>query len=421
MSSVDRRNFLKSAGGTIGAIALGGTLPGSIPAMAVSAPAPGRNSDAVSFHGPHQAGITTPQQGHTYFVAFDIVAKEKSALVELLKAWTKAGERLSRGLPAAQPEKDLEKPGTDSGEADGLPASRLTITFGFGFGLFTKNGLDRFGMGHLKPDVFTELPKFHGDQLVDARSGGDISVQACADDPQVAFHAVRQLARLAENILEIRWAQSGFLGKGKPGDTPRNLMGFKDGTQQPAAPDHNRYVWVGEEGPEWLRGGSYLVVRRVRIALEHWDRTEVGFQEQVIGRHKATGAPLGKAHEREDLGLDRTDKDGNPVIPQDAHVRMAAAASNGGAQMLRRGYSYNDGVNFVAERWPPWHQGLEYDAGLFFLSYQKNLQNGFVKIFSNLAKLDSLNQFATHVGSGVFICPPGVRPGQYIGQALLEA
>ena len=187
-------------------------------------------------------------------------------------------------------------------------------------------------------------------------------------------------------------------------------MGFKDGTQTPAQID--KVVWVGDDGPAWMRGGSYVVVRRIRMALEHWDRTNVGFQEQTFGREKYSGAPLGLKDEFEPLGLDRTDKDENPVIPENAHVRLANAASNDGAEVLRRGYSYNDGVNFTAERWPPWRQGMEYDAGLFFVCYQRDPRTGFIKIFENMAKFDMLNQFVTHTGGGLFACPGGVRAGR---------
>jgi deferrochelatase/peroxidase EfeB len=194
-----------------------------------------------------------------------------------------------------------------------------------------------------------------------------------------------------------------------------------DGSTTPDMPGRfGDVVWVGAEGPDWMRGGSYLVARRIRISLEHWDRTEVDFQEQVIGRHKVSGAPLGKTGEFEPLGLDRVDADGNPVIPQNAHVRLGAAASNGGAQMLRRGYAYNDGLSFTAERWPPWRQGMMYDAGLMFLAYQRDPRTGFIRVFEPMSKLDALNQFVTHNGSGLFACPPGLALGQYIGQGLFE-
>jgi deferrochelatase/peroxidase EfeB len=302
----------------------------------------------------------------------------------------------------------------------GLLPARLTMTFGFGPGLFIKDGKDRYGLASQRPAALVDLPKFNGDQLIEARTGGDISIQACADDPQVAFHAVRQLARLATGVAQIRWAQIGFLPRDNK-ESPRNLMGFKDGTQNPDDKDREKVVWVGQEGPDWMRGGSYQVVRRIRMALEHWDGTETDFQEQVIGRHKDTGAPLGMKNEFDPLDLDATDKDGNSIIPDNAHVRLAAAAVNDGAQILRRGYAYNDGVDFISERWPPWRQGIEYDAGLFFAAYQDDPRTGFTKIFDNMSKLDALNQFVTHTGSGIFACPPGASEGQFIGQHLFQA
>jgi len=310
-------------------------------------------------------------------------------------------------------------PGHDSLEALGLGPSRLTLTFGFGPGLFLRDGKDRYGLAALRPAALADLPRFNGDQLQPARTGGDLSVQACADDPQVAFHAVRELARLAYGVAQLRWAQTGFIARPGTGGTPRNLLGFKDGTQTPEQIEH--VVWAGDEAPAWMRGGSYLVVRRIRMALEHWDRTNVSFQEQTIGREKLSGAPLGLKDEFAPLGLDRADRDGNPIIPDTAHVRLANAGTNGGAEILRRGYSYNDGADFTAERWPPWRQGIEYDAGLFFVCYQRDPRTGFIRIFENMAKLDMLNQFVTHTGGGLFACPGGAREGEFIGQRLFES
>ena len=163
---------------------------------------------------------------------------------------------------------------------------------------------------------------------------------------------------------------------------------------------------------------SYLVVRLILIALQHWDNTELDFQEQVIGRRKVSGAPLSGGDEFALLDLGATDKDGNLVIPENAHVRLGAASANGGARILRRGYSYNNGLAMISERWPPWRQGLEYDAGLLFLAFQRDPRSGFIKVFENMSRLDLLNQFATHVGSGVFACPGGARQGAYVGQGL---
>jgi deferrochelatase/peroxidase EfeB len=407
-----RRGLLAAAGGL--AASLGGGLAARA-AVPEAAPRPPKLIEA--FWGTHQAGIVTPSQDHTYFAAFDLTTTKRDDVVKLLRLWTDAAARMTAGNLAAPLVADPEAPASDSNEALGLAPARLTVTFGFGAGLFEKDGKDRYGLASSRPAALVDLPRFNGDQLVPERTGGDLSVQACADDPQVAFHAVRQLARLAYDIAEIWWAQSGFQSRPAKGGTPRNLMGFKDGTQTPANID--KVVWVADDGPAWMRGGSYVVARRIRMALEHWDRTNLGFQEQTVGRHKLSGAPLGLKDEFAPLGLDRSDKDENPIIPENAHVRLANASSNGGAEILRRGYSYNDGVNFTAERWPPWRQGMEYDAGLFFIGYQRDPRTGFIKIFENMAKFDMLNQFVTHNGGGLFACPGGVREGEFIGQRLL--
>ncbi len=439
----NRRRFLA---GTAGLVAATGSAfgaraapgPDDHPAAAVHA------SQLEPFWGSHQGGIVTPTQAHTYFAVFDLTTTKREDVVKLLRDWTAAAARMTSGLPIEpfeQSEVDYaldttvtttttsdEPPTTlvaapDTGETDGLPAARLTLTFGFGAGLFVKDEVDRYGLAKHRPEALADLPHFVGDQLVEASTGGDLSVQACADDPQVAFHAVRQLARLASDVTQLRWAQTGFLPGFGANQTPRNLMGFKDGTNNPSIGDAEamaKLVWVGPEGPDWMRGGSYLVARRIRIALDHWDRTKREFQEQTVGRHKVSGAPLGMKGEFEPLDLDATDKDGKPIIAENAHVRLAAAASNGGAQVLRRPYSYNDGVNFTAERWPPWRQGMEYDAGLFFICYQRDPRTGFIKIFENMSKFDMMNQFVTHVGGGLFACPAGVPQGEFLAQRLFE-
>ena len=405
-----RRGFLTAAGGLVAAASSG------LGARAATA-SPGRDL-TEPFLGEHQGGIATPSQSQTYFAAIDLVTTRVSDVANLLRTWTIAAARLTAGQTAAPLGTDLSVPAADSGEALGLGPARLTITFGFGAGLFVKDGNDRYGLAAHRPEALVDLPNFTGDQLQEARTGGDLSIQARADDPQVAFHAVRQLVRLAYGAARIRWAQTGFSANSAAGSTPRNLLGFKDGTQTPGSLDD--VVWVGAEGPDWMRGGSYVVVRRIRLVLEHWDQMETDFQEQMIGRHKLSGAPLGRSGEFDALDLDATDKDGNPLIPDNAHVRLATAVSNGGAQILRRGYSYNDGVNFTAERWPPWRQGMEYDSGLFFVCYQRDPRAGFIRIFDQISKLDALNQFATHTGGGLFACPGGVNEGGFIGQRLFD-
>ena len=417
---LSRRRFLSS--GLMAAASAGLGAPGAIAALV-----PAEKSDAAStiepFWGRHQGGIVTPSQLHTYFAAFDLVATDRADVIKLLQAWTAAAAKMSTGQTPEPLGEDGSVPAPDSGEALGLSPARLTITFGFGAGLFTKDAKDRYGLAAHRPAALVDLPHFVGDQLVDARTGGDLSVQACADDPQVAFHAIRQLSRLAYNVAQIRWVQTGFTPNANAKDTPRNLMGFKDGTNNPSVDDStvmDKVVWVGAEGPDWMQGGSYLVTRRIRIALEHWDRTNLGFQEQTVGRCKYSGAPLGGTKEFDKANYDAADKDGNPVIPENAHMRLAAAANNDNAQILRRGYAYNDGANFTAERWPPWRQEMEYDAGLFFISYQTDPRTGFIKLFDKMSKFDMMNQFVTHVGGGLFACPGGISEGGYIGQRLFQ-
>ena len=373
------------------------------------------------FFGSHQGGITTPMQRQSYFIAFDLTTSKREEVIALLKAWTQAAAEMTRGPELAPRQPDPEQPPESAGDIIGLPAARLTITFGFGPGLFEKDGVDRYGLASQRPTALADLPKFTGDQLVPERTGGDLSVQACADDAQVVEHAVRRLVALAYNVAVIRWAQTGYQAGYKPNETPRNQMGFKDGTMNVSTKDPaamKQFVWVGEEGPEWMRNGSYMVIRPIRIALEHWDRMKLSFQEQTVGRHKYSGAPLGKKHEFEPLDLTATDADGNLILHEHAHARMAAPEENDGAQILRRAYAYDNGVTKIAERWPPWRQAMTFDAGLLFQCYQRDPRTGFSKIFENMAKFDMLNQFTTHVGSGLFACPPGVQPGEYIGQKL---
>ncbi len=454
-----RRGFLGAAsvaGGAVAAAAIGGSVPASALGgnPAASATAKSSSTDGREpFFGAHQGGIDTEQQTHTVFAVFDLTTTDRAQIVAMLKRWTDAADRMTSGVTAAPLTGAPAQAPQDSGEVLGLAPRRLTLTFGFAPGVFERDGKDRYGLRSRRPAALVDLPTFNGDQIDPAKNGGDICVQACADDPQIAFHAIRQLARFAApddaasgyggggrkaaaqaapGIAVLRWMQAGFLPDSASGESPRNLLGFRDGTQNPGDPataeraDKKNVgngtldadVWVGNEGPAWMRGGTYMVVRRVRLVLEHWDRSELDFQEQVIGRRKASGAPLTGGTANSPLDLDAVDKDGNPVIAENAHVRLGSASANGGARMLRRSYSYNDGLSMVAERWPPWRQGLEYDAGLLFVAHQRDPRTGFIKIFENMSKLDLLNQYATHVGSGIFACPKGVRKGSYIGEEL---
>jgi deferrochelatase/peroxidase EfeB len=386
-----RRSFLAASAGL-------GAAAATPPALAAQEP-PGTEP----FHGLHQAGILTRQQGYSYFAVFDVTTDRRADVDVLLRCWTAAAARLTSGAAAD---------GQDSNETLDLPPARLTLTFGFGPSLFGSLGRDRFGLLAQRPAALIDLPPFPGDRLEPNRTGGDLSVQACAEDAQTAFHAIRQLARLADGKARLRDAQSGFLPS-VAGQTPRNLLGFKDGTQNINLADPfalNAYVWAGTEGPAWMRGGTYLVARRIRLALERWDGTAAAVQEQTIGRNKASGAPLGGAREFDPERFHAAGSDGHPVIAANAHIHLASFDTSK-TRILRRGYSFNDGLSQGAG-------SATFDAGLLFMAYQKDPRTGFVKMFETMSRVDRLNAFTTHVGSGVFAIPPGVALGSFIGAAL---
>ncbi len=408
MTELTRRRLLASAGVGAAGIGLGGAagyLVGTESAEASD------GTGSVPFYGEHQAGIATPAQDRLHFAAFDLVDKSPAALRELMQEWSAAAAEMTAGQMVGDVNEMQLAPPDDTGETVGLLPSRLTVTFGFGPSLFEHRGL---GLNGKRPAALREIPPLPADELNAGESGGDICVQACSDDPQVAFHAVRNLARIGRGTVVMRWSQLGFgrtASTSRSQETPRNLMGFKDGTANIKAEDTeamDRFVWVGGEGPAWMRGGTFLVTRRIRMLLEIWDRSALADQEQTIGRDKYKGAPLGGSEEFEALDLE-AEKDGRPVIPVDAHVRLASASANDGERILRRGYSFTDGVD----------ESLgELEAGLFFISFQRDPEQ-FVAIQRQLGSLDALNEYIKHVGSAVFAVPPGARNGGYVGEALL--
>lgn len=371
----------------------------------------------VGFHGDHQAGIVTPMQDRLHFAAFDLVpSASRDDLVKLLQQWTLAAERMTAGRDVGEHgavSGPQDAPPEDTGEAMGLPPSRLTLTIGFGPSLFDK----RFGLSGMRPPALVDLPRFVGDTLDPARSGGDIAVQACSDDPQVAVHAIRNLARIGFGTTAVRYSQLGFgrtSSTSREQVTPRNLMGFKDGTRNLKLEDTSRLdeqLWVRSgDGPDWMVGGSYLVVRRIRMMIETWDRTSLAEQEAIIGRQKGSGAPLGKADEFDEIDFGIRDDAGEERFTPEAHIRLAHPSTNGGAELLRRGYNFVDGSDGLGRL----------DAGLFFLAYQRDPRKQFIPIQNSLARSDVLNEYIRHVGSGIFACPPGVRPGTFWGQQLFS-
>ncbi len=364
------------------------------------------SSEVVPFHGRHQAGIATPQQRELVFAAFDVQTSSAHALRRLLERWSDAAAAVTAGRePSLQ----------DTGEAAGLPPSRLTLTFGLGPTLFERDGHDRFGLALRRPRALAPLPAFPGDALEASRSGGDLCVQACADDTQVAFHAVHLLSHLAGADASLRWTQRGFWHSTADGArTPRNLLGFKDGTANlrgDNATAMNRLVWVQpSDQPPWLRDGTYLIIRRIEISLESWDSLPIHQQERVVGREKTSGAPLGRHHEHDPLDLRALNAHGSPVIPIDAHVRVAADQGDPAQRILRRGYSYSDAS----------HPDGSLDAGLFFVAFARDPARQFIPLQHRLATGDALSMFTVHTASAIFACPPGAPRGGFVGQGLFS-
>ncbi|WP_431894708.1 iron uptake transporter deferrochelatase/peroxidase subunit [Nonomuraea sp. bgisy101] len=385
--------------------------------VANAAPVSAATSDAVPFYGVHQAGIVTPAQDRLHFVAFDVTTTKREELADLLQEWTAAAARMTQGREAGAfgavggaP----EAPPDDTGEALGLPASGLTLTIGFGPTLFD----DRFGLAAKKPAGLAGLPRFPGEALLPEISGGDLCIQACAHDPQVAVHAIRNLARIGFGRVSVRYSQLGFgrtSSTSRAQATPRNLMGFKDGTANLKLEDTamlRDHLWVADgDGADWLTGGSYLVTRKIRMHIETWDRTSLTEQEAIFGRNKGEGAALGHQKEFDEIDFTRKGPDGTALIADDAHVRLAHPSNNKGARLLRRGYNFVDGSDGLGRL----------DAGLFFMAYQRDPRTQFVPVQMALARQDSLNEYIKHVSSGLFAVPPGVRDaGDYWGRALLE-
>ena len=391
---MDRREFLKKAG--IGGAGLALGLSGASAFFANKEQSSKNIADGqeeISFYGKHQAGITTPMQKNIYFVVLDLRTTDKNELIQLFKDWTDYSQKLVNGELVKKDGSNALLPPSDTGETVGLNPYRLTLTFGVSASFLTKLGLEK-----KRPKLFRDLPAFPKEQLREQYTGGDIVIQACADDEQVAFHAVRNLIRKGRNKVTMKWSQSGFAAIGDRMETPRNLFGFKDGTANVTTEkDFNKVVWADSQ--DWMNNGSYMAVRRIIMHLETWDRTNLQEQENTFGRYKESGAPFGKKNEFDEVDLS--------LLPVDSHVRLAKEVN---LPILRRSYSYSDGID---------PKTGQFDAGLLFIAFQKD-PDRFVKIQTNLGADDKMNEYVTHIGSGLFACFGGVKEGGYIGQDLFE-
>lgn len=415
---ISRRELFRLAGATGTGLALGAGGMGTLSADSLAREnEDDRAVDTHPFYGVHQAGIATPSQSRLHFAAFDVTSEDRAEVRDLLREWSGAAAKMCAGEPVGDvggPDTNPYLPPDDTGEVVGRPASGLTVTIGLGPTLFEAEGEDRFGLADRRPEQLAPIPALPGDALEPERSGGDLCVQACAEDPQVAFHAVRNLARIGRGVVVMRWSQLGFgrtTSTSRKQETGRNLFGFKDGTNNIKAEDRaslERNVWVGDEDePAWMNGGTYMVARRVRMLIEVWDRSSLGDQEASFGRHKASGAPIGRRGEFDAVDLEARGDDGALLIPQDAHVRLAA---QGGEAILRRSFSFTDGTDDRGQL----------DAGLFFVCFQRDPRKQFVPMQRRLGETDLLNEYISHTGSALFALPPGAREGGYVGEGLFE-
>ncbi|MEV0090590.1 iron uptake transporter deferrochelatase/peroxidase subunit [Streptomyces sp. NPDC050738] len=410
MSDISRRRLLGTAGAVgAGGLVIGATASGIVAAAESDPPAAltSLGSTGVAFTGgAHQAGITTPAQSTGHLVAFDLApGAGRTQAAALLRRWSASAAKMMAGEPVGDADTDIA--------LDAGPSS-LSVTFGFGHSFF-----DRTQLTAQRPSQLDPLPDFSGDRLDAKRSGGDLWVQIGADDALVAFHALRQLQKDAGSAARVRWQMNGF--NRAPGATAspmtaRNLMGQIDGTGNPkeSDKDFDERIFVPASGsgqPAWMAGGSYAVVRRIRMLLDSWEQLSLHRQEQVIGRRKKDGAPLSGGTETTEMDLDKLGADGKQLVPADAHARISAPEQNGGAALLRRPFSYHDGIS--ADGTP--------DAGLLFVCWQADPLKGFVPVQRKLDRGDALSAFIRHESSGLFAVPGGPKAGEYVGQRLLEA
>ncbi|MFD8740761.1 iron uptake transporter deferrochelatase/peroxidase subunit [Streptomyces sp. NPDC059618] len=402
---MSRRRLLGTAGATGLALGAAGAAVGyaSAPTPAKTVPLTSVGANMAMFHGKHQPGITDALQSSGHLVAFDLTAGAgRREAAALLRRWSATAARLMAGEAAAHGDTDVAR--------DAGPSS-LTVTFGFGHSFFSRTGLEK-----QRPVALDPLPAFSSDRLDKARSDGDLWVQIGADDALVAFHALRAIQKDAGTAARVRWQMNGF--NRSPGATAepmtaRNLMGQIDGTRnpKPSEPDFDGRIFVpASTSPEWMANGSYAVVRRIRMLLDDWEKLSGKAQEDVIGRRKSTGAPLSGGTETTPMDLDKTGADGSPVVPVNAHARITRPDQNGGAAMLRRPFSFHDGIG--ADGTP--------DAGLLFVCWQADPVRGFVPVQRKLDRGDALSTFIRHESSGLFAVPGGAAQGEYVGQRLLE-
>ncbi|PKG22710.1 iron uptake transporter deferrochelatase/peroxidase subunit [Niallia nealsonii] len=357
--------------------------------------------EGISFYGEKQAGIVTSQQTYCYIASFDIKTENRTEVRELLKTWTKFADLTTSGGTLKSTDNDMLPP-NDTGEATGLGIANLTVTVGYGATFFEKDGKDRFSIKDKRPKYLEGIPHMAHDSLAEEYCEGDICVQVCADDQQVAFHAIRNMIRLSSGTATVKWLEEGFL-RAPANETPRNLFGFKDGTankEHDSEEGYRKIVWAEEKEPDWMKNGSYLGYRKIQMLLEIWDRSSLFEQEETFGRNKQSGAPYGG-----ELEFDAVDVSQMPV---DSHVRLAKETNQ---QIHRRAYSYTSGIDAKTGT---------LDAGLLFICFTSNPSKQFLPMLSVMGKMDKLNEYTIPVGSALFACQGGLAPGEFFGEKIFN-
>jgi deferrochelatase/peroxidase EfeB len=424
VSPVDRRNFLKGSLTALGAGGAGAAVGLTSAERAHAAPAPdlataSRDVNArelmqrLPFDAFHQSGIITPKPSQATVVALDSVAPNRTALIEGLQAISAEARQLTQGVSVGVAE--IDDPPPDSGILGSYNApDSLSVTVGFGASLFD----GRYGLAAKRPPHLTPMPAFALDELDPTRTGGDVLLQICAGQRDTVVHTVRELMRAVAGKLTIRWMLDGFqtaVRDSNPTANTRNLFAFRDGTANPDVNDPakmDEFVWVNAAAgePAWTTGGSYLVVRTIRQHVEFWDRVGMLEQEQMIGRYRVSGAPLGGTYEHEDPRFDLDPK--GDRIPLDAHIRLANPRTPKTAQqrILRRGYNYDRGVD----------EAGNLDQGLLFMAFNKNPHKQFAVIQRRL-ETEPMTDYILPVGGGYFFVGPGSRAsGDWVGSGMLD-
>jgi tat-translocated enzyme len=425
---VSRRAAFGFAGAGLAAGALAGAA-GGYAAGGEDAPAD-KILDTYPFRGKHQAGILTPAQDNMFCAAFDVTTTDPEELKQLLSDWTVAAQQMTAGeLVGGEPSENKQAVPRDTGEAWGYKPNGLTITFGFGRSLFVdSDGKDRFGIAKKMPKILSEgMPKFANENIRSADSDGDLLVQACSNDAQVCAHAIRNLNRIAMGTAKMRWSQTGYGRTSSTSvaqETPRNLFGFKDGTNNIKSEDGdaklNEHLWVqkgDDSGADWMTGGTYFVVRKIHMFAEMWDNLRLIEQEQTFGRDKRYGAPLnvtaptsGK-DEFKPIDFKAKNKEGELEVPADSHIAIVNPEQNKGRWMLRRGYNYTEGSDALGRL----------SAGLFFIAFVRDPRTNFYPILDKMTQKDALSEYLQHQARALFAIPAGIgQSDTMVGQALFS-